>query len=220
MKGNKLSVFDNEEHISFIIGRGKVPESSLGNNETWIPCDISSFLFENSTDPFLNIDFCNVSDLQTLPSHRVKQIVFDISTWRFMKLSCQVVSEWKRILDPLNGFIAFEAGLSSVSKGCCLSFDFNNPSHLILPTDLYTKYVSSHSLLSLRYIYSASSKKSLGYSSSASSNASDIAKDYKTQTTEWYKEIFIDWNEFLFHTNKPYPISTRNPILEWYQVCA
>ncbi|KAJ3164256.1 hypothetical protein HDU88_005568 [Geranomyces variabilis] len=86
--------------------------------------------------PHLWLSFTNSDDLQHIATSSISRIVFDFSTWRYMKLTPPVLSEWERILIP-GGWLAFDAGLASVrldtaAAAGTVSWDCENPTHAVV----------------------------------------------------------------------------------------
>ncbi|KAJ3180460.1 hypothetical protein HDU87_001969 [Geranomyces variabilis] len=86
--------------------------------------------------PHLWLSFTNIDDLQHITTSSISRIVFDFSTWRYMKLAPPVLREWARILVP-DGWLAFDAGLASVrldssAAAGTVSWDCDNPTHAVV----------------------------------------------------------------------------------------
>ncbi|KAJ3159590.1 hypothetical protein HDU86_001599 [Geranomyces michiganensis] len=117
------------------------------SSSAFIPTDIFGGAFSTAPEaidgraaqlppPHLWMSFTNINDLQHIATGSVSRIVFDYSTWRYMKLSPPVLREWARILIP-DGWLAFDAGIASVrwdssAPSGTVGWDCENPTHCVV----------------------------------------------------------------------------------------
>jgi hypothetical protein len=98
-----------------------------------IPVDNFGGVFKGEED-HLWMDFNNTTALEMLPRNWVDKLMFDYSTWRYMKTESEILQRWKAIL-RIDSEICFEHGVSSIRINEGLGGDIcfeSNPSHIII----------------------------------------------------------------------------------------
>ncbi|KAJ3011580.1 hypothetical protein HKX48_006759 [Thoreauomyces humboldtii] len=152
--------------LGLLVGRGVDEESrwwtpdaeplQSSTDTLWIPTDVFGGAFSTppkgkTPQPHLWLDFTNPLDLAQIPTALVHSIVFDISTWRYMRPAHDpaIVRHWARILVP-GGTMAFDAEVASVAGGERKGYESENPTHIMLPSDDSSALAFFHALKSPR----------------------------------------------------------------------
>ncbi|KNC99066.1 uncharacterized protein SPPG_06015 [Spizellomyces punctatus DAOM BR117] len=186
----------------------------------YIPCDVFGGAFSSppSQQSTLHNDIplhiwgsiTHPTLLTHLPTTSFHSLLFDYSTWRYMTLSPTVLKHWHTILVE-EGWIGFDAYVASVRAGNEVGYEWENPTHLVLPCEDVKVFIKKRGLLvNQRQIVSAPLK----------GHEQMDRHPYLDTLKELYERVFVGSGLFdkVVLRRDAYPVQTRGHIGVWFQV--
>jgi hypothetical protein len=185
--------------------------------DSFIPIDSFGGVFKTLSD-HLWMDF-NIG-CQYLPSNWALSVIIDYSTWRYVK-PLTILKELHRII-TIDGTIIFEHGIASFSISQCDSFQYENPSHMVLKRHTFLKWIGpDNAALRNEFLTKYKGQTVVVPAHDQKSNAVEkkIGQILKIATLDYLLDLYrLEFAQFFHVTKTRINFITSQPVEEWIEL--